>query len=164
MKRLMSGLTSAESEAFNDRVADEMERLGGLIVKRRVKKAGPPGGRFDPPGDIDVLVVNRKNRTLFLVECKELALARTPREMANELDTLFRGGEKRKSTVEKHLSRKRWAQSNLSALLEWLGVGWSKKWKVDALIVLDYRPMSAYLTTCQLPVLGLRELPQYVGS
>jgi len=133
-------------------------------VKRRVKKAGPLRGTLGPPGDIDVLVVSRKKRTVFLVECKDLALARTPREMANEFDALFRGGGKRKSTVELHLARKRWAEGNLRALLGWIGVGWSKKWKVEALLVLDHRPMTARLAASPIPVVSVAEIVEFVSN
>ncbi len=158
MKKVMSRMASGEAEKFNDKVADALESLGTLKVKRRVKKAGPLRGKLAPPGDIDVLAICRKKRIVFVIECKDLVLARTPREWANELDALVRGGKNRKSTVEKHISRKEWAEVNLRALLAWLDLGYSVKWKVEAVIVLDRRPMAAHFAKCPIPILGLREL------
>ena len=87
MKALISRLNSDAAEAFNDGVADTVEDKPDLIVNRRVKKAGRLRGADGPPGDIDVLAANRSRRRLFVIECKDLALARTPREMSQQLDT-----------------------------------------------------------------------------
>lgn len=163
MKKLMSRLAGEDSEAFNDRVAAELEKIGSLIVRSRVKRAGSLRGSLAPPGDIDVLVACRKKRIIYLLECKDLSLARTPREWANELDALFRGTGGRKSTVEKHMARRKWAETNLPALLKWLELGWSDKWHVIAAIVLDRRPMSAHLlTACPLPVMSVAEVVQII--
>ena len=76
----MGEVAHRAGEAFNDRVADVLERYPRLVVKRRLKKLGTQR----VPGDIDVLVASTKRRTLFLIECKDLALCRTPREFANQ--------------------------------------------------------------------------------
>lgn len=164
MKRAMSRVSKALAEAFNDRVADAMGSIEGLRVKRRVKKAGKVCTNLRPLGDIDVLAACSTKRVVYLVECKDLSLARTPREIAHMMNALIRGSQKSKSTVEKHLSRKRWAESNLKELLSWMKFGYSRKWKVEAMIVLDRRPMAAWLAVSPIQIMGLDELLCRLGN
>jgi len=65
------------------------------------KKIRHDGALFTPPGDIDVLAYAGVAKRLFLVECKDLGDARTPRELAHGLQRLFIGNKKR-SAVKKH--------------------------------------------------------------
>lgn len=157
MKKVISAINNARGEAFNDEVADQLQDNEDLVVKRRVKKVGSLRGRAGPPGDIDVLVAHRRRHRLYLAECKDLALARTPRELANELVALFRGHENKKSTVMKHKERARWAQEHLNEVLTWLDVPFRGKWKVQPVLVFDYKPFSAYVEHSPVPVMSADE-------
>ncbi len=165
MQRLVGELNKRRGEAFNDSVADRIAVNARLIVRRRVKKVKAAGGTLRLPGnsDIDVLVVDRGRRTVWLIECKDLALARTPREMAQELAAVFKGSERSRSTVEKHIERAEWARKHLRELLASEGLGWSDKWRVQPTIVLEHRPPSAYLFKPPVPVLALDELLTRLG-
>ena len=71
MCRLMGEIAHRAGEAFNNRVgSDVLERDASLVVKRKLKKVG----NLRVPGDIDVLAASTKRHTVFLLECKDLAL------------------------------------------------------------------------------------------
>jgi hypothetical protein len=63
-----------------------------LLVRRRISTFNDL--RTDDLGDIDVLCAERAKRTLWVVECKSLAMARTPYEMAMHLQELTVGDGK----------------------------------------------------------------------
>lgn len=165
MQRFIGELNKRRGEAFNDSVADRIVKTSKLRVRRRVKKVKSAGRTIRLPGnsDIDVLVLQRARRTIWLIECKDLALARTPREMAQELAAVFKGRGHSRSTVEKHIERAEWTRKHLRDLLASEGLGWSDKWKVRPIIVLEHRPASAYLFKPPVPVLALDELLARLG-
>ena len=99
-----------------------------------------------------------------VIECKDLALARTPREMAQELDNLFRGSRTKRPTIEKHQRRADWVRAHSRELAQWLGIERSSNWNVETLIVLDHRPASAHLAASPIPVLALDGLLNYVRN
>jgi hypothetical protein len=91
---VLAEINDRKGKDFNDRVADYFLSPGN-IVERRVKKIGQlrlrgPSGDL---GDLDVLVAMPARRLLRIIECKNLAGARTPFEMSNEVDELFRGSD-----------------------------------------------------------------------
>jgi hypothetical protein len=88
MKALVSRHANREGEAFNDEVADRLSEKPGLVVHRRLKKIGIGSGSIQPPGDIDVLAIDEERRRIYILECKNLAVARTPFELAAELRAL----------------------------------------------------------------------------
>ncbi|MFL5626695.1 MAG: hypothetical protein ACJ788_14010 [Ktedonobacteraceae bacterium] len=113
MKQVMGSILLHEGETFNNVVAEALESHPELIVARRVKEIG------DLPGDIDVLVADPQKQRLGILECKNFKLARTPREVAYELDKLFEGKHGGKTQSEK---RADWARNHVGDLLERLGL------------------------------------------
>jgi hypothetical protein len=85
MKALVSRYANREGEAFNDEVADCIAENPAFVVYRRVKKIGTGKAAIQPPGDIDVLVIDAARTRIYVLECKNLAYARTPFELAAEL-------------------------------------------------------------------------------
>lgn len=102
-----------------------------------------------------MLVADQKRRHLLAVECKDLALARTPYEMAGEMRNLFRGTEKRASIVELHQHRVDWLRKHLPEVLGWLGI---RRWKVKPLIVVDRELFTPFLQSSPIPVVPLEEV------
>jgi hypothetical protein len=167
MRQLMGEMNHEQGEAFNDEVADVLEQGGGWKVKRRVKKIKLASGSaypFGSLGDIDVLAANLKTHVLYVIECKDLALARSPRELANELVTLFecRGGKT--STIEKHQRRLAWLHSHRDDLLTWLGLSPKARWGIDPLIVVSHDLFTPHLRNSPMRIMPLRELQAKVMS
>ena len=81
-----------------------------------------------------------------------------PHELANELQSLFKGTERRKSKVDKLLARTEWVRLNLSNVLEEFGLPRNAGWTVEPLVVVDEEVFSPHLYASPVPVVSLRQL------
>jgi hypothetical protein len=141
-------------------VAEIFSQNTTLIVRTGVKKIGSLKIRDEDGdlGDIDVLVVDRKRKRLLLVECKDLAQARTPYEMGSEIINLFRGSRDKKPIVLLHQRRIEWVREHLNELLHWLDIKMTKGWKVQSLIVVDRELFTPYLESSSIPIKAIEKL------
>jgi len=157
----MNGLLNAQGEVFNKEVFGFFDALGGLSVKKGVKKIGHLRELQDHLGDIDVLVGDIHRNRILVIECKDLSVARTPYEMANEFIELFVGGGEKKSIIEKHQARANWAKSNADAIIAFLKLNPGKRWKILPLIVVDQPLMASYIRESPIEILSLEELKRF---
>jgi hypothetical protein len=166
MRQVLGEVIHGRGEDFNDLVADLFDSQENLIVRRRVKKIGSVRivAHGNDLGDIDVLVADLTSRVLRCAECKDLALARTPFEMAREMDNLFRGQGDRPSIVERHQKRTNWIREHLTLVLDWLKVEPTEGWKVEPLIVVDQELLTSYLRASPIRVISLEELRRALGQ
>jgi hypothetical protein len=134
------------------------EQVPGMLVKRRVKKVGSGSQANRPPGDIDVLVFNTLHRTIYVLECKNLAFARTPFELASELRALTESTPHHKSIIEKHQRRVHWVRENLAVILAWARLDGAEPWAVRSAVVVDEPVMSPKLRGLGEPVFGFTDL------
>jgi hypothetical protein len=109
-------------------------------------------------GDIDVLVIDKHCQLIFVIECKDLAVARTPYELKSELDSLFKGSATEKSTVEKHGLRVKWVQDNLTSILGAFNIALTGYWQVEPLLVVDEAIFSSHIYRSPIRVLSYRQL------
>jgi len=164
MKQVMSVVRNEQTKEFNDEVADLLEQNPALTVRRRVKKIGKSKiqGEQGVLGDVDVLVIDPRNFSIKVIECKDFALARVPHEMKNELDELFLGRNKKnkreKSAVEHHQERVDWIRNHLPEVLSEFGLDFDATWAVEAMIVTDYELATPHLWSSPIPVVSLSEL------
>jgi hypothetical protein len=158
MKVLVSRHANREGQAFNDTVADRLEQVPDFVVKRKVKKVGRGMRSIQPPGDIDVLVFDKTNAAIYVLECKNLALARTPYELASELRDLTESTLQRRSIIEKHRRRVVWVTQNLDAVLEWAEMDSARTWTVRSAIIVDEPVMSPKLRDLGEPVFSIDDL------
>lgn len=160
MTRLMGEFNRRRGSEFNDTVAELFAQKPDLIVRSRVKRVGAlrlqgPQGDL---GDIDVLVADPKRRHLMPIECKDLALARTPYEMSSEITNLFRGTPVKKSIVDLHQRRVQWIREHLPDVLAWIGINDSRRWKLRPLIVVDQELFTPYLQSSPIPIMSIETL------
>lgn len=158
MKALVSRHANREGEAFNDEVADRLAEKPALVVHRRLKKIGTGKASVQPPGDIDVLVIDEERGRIYVLECKNLAFARTPFELAAELRTLTETTPQHRSMIEKHQRRVKWLKANLDVVLAWAELDPAKQWEVHSAVFVDQHAMSPKLQDVGEPVFSLDEL------
>lgn len=160
MKKLISEMNNERGEDFNSLTAELFRTHGDFIVRERVKKIGRKriSDTEGDLGDIDVLIANPKKKTIMVVECKDLAIARTPNEMSNEIMNLFQGSESKKSIVEKHTKRIEWIKTNLEDVMSWLNIQSKGKWRVEGLIAVNQPLFTPYLKKSPIPVVSYEEL------
>jgi hypothetical protein len=169
MRALIGRLRDEDGRQFNKSITALFERQDGLIVRPQVKKVGHerierrPGEEL---GDIDVLVADPTARKLRAVEAKDLAVARTPAELANELAQTFQSHEGRPAAIDRHIERVEWLREHLADVLAWLGLPDEDPgaWSLEGLLVLDIELMSPYLIDPPLPVMTYRELRAELGE
>ena len=164
MKIILSEINDNRGTNFNNRVSNLFGKNSNVIVKTNIKKIGKTHIRDSKGldlGDIDVLVINPKKRLIEVVECKDLALARTPQEMRIELENLFEGGRHR-SIVERHQRRTDWVRRHLKEILLWLKMGseFSEGWKIKPLIVVDIELITPYIRKSKIDVKSFIELEE----
>lgn len=162
MKSLMSRFHRESGDAFNDVVADLFESISGMKVRRRLRKIGRrriqgPDGDL---GDIDVLVIDPFQQVTYVIECKSLAVARTPYEFKRELDEMFLGTRNKRSTVTKHNQRTQWVHANLKDVLREFSINTRTSWKVKPLIVVDEEIFSPYLYQSTIEVVSFQRLKE----
>ena len=73
-------------------------------------------------GDIDILIIDIQNKTLFSLECKSMSPSRNIKEMIEEVEKLF-GSKSEMGWIDKHLRRHTWIESSKGQI--------SAKYKVD---------------------------------
>jgi hypothetical protein len=164
MRALTGQLNRERGETFNNDVALLFENRPGLIVRRRRKKLGKKhiSGNLGALGDIDVLVIDRHCWQIFVIECKDLAIARTPHELKAELDYVFKGSKTKKSTIDKHRARVNWVQDNLASILGAFNLAFTGHWKVEPLLIFDEAIFSCHIYPSPMKVLSYRQLAEEV--
>lgn len=147
MKKLISKYQNIRGEKFNNVIEGLFSSYDFLITRGQVKKFG--GKRIEGDkgdlGDIDVLVINPRNKSIYLLECKDLSIARNPYEIHHELNNLFVGTAKKPSIVQKHSKRTMWIKENIDSVLANFSLSTKGKWLVKPLIVIDEEMISPYL-------------------
>ena len=66
-------------------------------------------------GDIDVLVINKELKKIYLLECKNTEAAKNIKQLVEEVNNLF-GGESQKGWLKKHQERYEWVLANKDLL------------------------------------------------
>jgi len=153
LRKLMGEIARRAGEMFNNRVAEVLERDARLVIRRKLKKVG----KLRLPGDIDVLTASPKRRILFLIECKDLAVCRTPREFANQIDDLFDPG---KGFLKRHLDRENWVKDHMDNLLTFLNLS-RGKWKVESLIVLSEPLIVSHMRRSPIRIITFDDLASF---
>lgn len=163
MKRLMGQLSRERGHEFNERLADILEIRLSKPVRRNVRKLGSQRiGAPEDLGDVDVLFAAHDSHTIWAVECKALASARTPHELASELMDLI-GLPGKRGLVEKHQRRLAWLADHLDELsseLKLTGTGW----QLQGAFIVDADLLGPYLRPTPVPVWTVSKLLVEVGG
>ncbi len=162
LKDWISKVQTDASDAFVRRVAEIFgDCFGPDNVRIEVNKVG--GGRLGPDGnelgDIDVLAIDESSRRVWLVECKDWGGARTPGELAGEIENLV-GSDK--SAIAKHKKRVEWLSQNVEPLLMDLDLADRGEWTLDPLLVVSHSLMGPRLRETEFDVITARELDAYL--
>jgi hypothetical protein len=162
MKQYISKYVNQAGEKFNKKVEHYFRMNPDLIVSSQVKKIGKQKieGEKGELGDIDVFVINRKKKIMWLVECKDLNRARTPFEINNELCKLFLDSENYSCIVTKHRRRTEWFERNLEVSLINNNIATSElsEWRVIPFIVVSKQMISPLLFDSSIKVVSFEEL------
>lgn len=181
LKALQSSFNDARGSGFNRRVGKQVEELlvhaysdaprdqSPFRVQVEFKKL--LGLRLPQElGDVDVLAVDIVRHRIWVLQCKNFSMAGTPHEMDNELDKLFIEKTTAGTVPEKLQKQAHWVEGNLQELLTHLGFAIpeeasnAKRWKIEALIVVDEELVTPYLRQSPVPVVTLTALNQQLKT
>ena len=157
MRKLMGEANDESGEAFNQLVSEQVAKNKKLMVYGQVKRFADHKLPREL-GDFDVLVIDSRRKKLIPLECKDLSIARTPHDMANEIRSMFLGHGEKKSYVQKHENRVSWLRANIDDVLRSFGINSSKKWKIEPLIVVSRELMTPYLHNSPIRVISYEQL------
>ena len=99
-----------------------------------------------------------------MLECKNLAFARTPFELASELRALTESTPHHKSIIQKHQRRVQWVTNNLAQILAWALLEGGELWTVRSAVVVDAPIMSPKLRDLGEPVFSFTDLSDDVAD
>ena len=161
LRRVIGRRRKQEARAFEESVADIIAATTGVPAKVRLKKVGKRRIILEGQelGDIDVLAAIVGVRVLLSIECKDLALARTPTEIRHQLDELVYGSAGKPSAIKKHLARTQWIESHLDeVLMECFGIRRETEWNVKPALVSDSELYAPHITMIPFPVWSIETL------
>ena len=149
---------------FNEKVYKAVSAItNDVIVGKGIKKFGSV--RIEnlgyELGDIDVLVILPTIKTIWLIECKNLEIARTPNEMRSEIEELFIDSQKGLSAVSKHLRRKKWVWENLDQVLSAYNLTTKGSWKIKPLLVVSRELFTLHFHKPSIEVLSYLRFVEY---
>jgi hypothetical protein len=157
MKQFLSKLNNARGTSFNRSVAAALRQNSLIVVRENVKKVPGLTGLREI-GEIDVLAAHSRERRLFVIECKDLAMARTPHELALELDRLFIGVGGKASIVDRLATKTKWIKSHLLDIRRWMGLPMVGKWGCAPLVVTDRALVTPQLRKSSTRIVSIKQL------
>lgn len=164
LKTLMSTIRQAENKHFEQETADSIREAGFCHSMAGVAKIA--GERLKDMhgrdlGDIDVLAFDPVRNIILIAECKDLEIALTPFELANEVEALISGD---RSAIVRVQGRANWIRGNPAAAMSHLGAEPSKTTPhVEAVVVTSRMLITAKSVPSSVPILSLAELPIWIG-
>ena len=160
LKRVVGERRELKAVSFEESVRVLASEVTGVQAKGRVKKVGKQrialGGA--DLGDIDVLGVVPSERVLLCIECKALALARTPAEVQNQVEELI-GKAGKPGAIQKHQQRVKWIEAHLDqVLLECFGIDRKGRWRVKPILVSDGELFAPHIKRIPFGALSIETL------
>lgn len=159
LKQVLSRINNRRGSNFNREVAAFLRGHAHLQVKENVKKLPGLLGLREL-GEIDVLGADVRRKALFVLECKDLAIARNPHEFALELDNLFVGVQDKLSIIARLTLKSKWIELHLREVLTWMQVPNVDGWRCEPLVVVDREMVTPRLRQSQIRVLSLKKLKE----
>lgn len=161
MKEALSRARDQKGEDFEQQVEFALQGRCHPVVRRAYKFGALDLHDVDglDLGDIDVLAFCPASNTLYVIEAKSLLVARTPRELQNEMSNLVEGEH---SAVERLRGRYDWVLANRTAVFSALGID-NTTAAVKPLIVIDSDLLSARFES-PFPIVTLSRLGEFLDQ
>jgi hypothetical protein len=142
-------LTSLSTKASAEMVSSVIGEFNNPELVIDLGKYIGPGKDFEYEknlGDVDVLIIDPQSKTLFSLECKNMAASRSFKEMVEEVGKLF---EKR--WIEKHMERHRWISTHLDQIEDYYQIQ-LESYQVKSIFITAEEMLTPYLSKHPLPL------------
>lgn len=123
MKSWLAGISGDKGKPFREDVKKWFQKNSDYEIipyeVRMEKDAGKGHIQTDRHyGDIDLLVIDHKQKIIYPIECKNILGGRNVHEMKVEMDDyLGRDGKDKKAKLRKHVERHEWLNANKGSLI-----------------------------------------------
>lgn len=144
MKRYVTLLRQEVNDRFQHEVAQLFASAGARVSERVTQFGKLRLLRADgnPMGDVDVLVLDNRQKVMVAVEVKDFELARTPAELSNEMKKLLQG---HKSAAGHHEERLSFLREHRDEVHSGLGLSGSPgDWQIQGAIVTSHNLMAIH--------------------
>lgn len=152
-------INNEKGKVLRDEVAKWLTDEGTLeIIPYEVKPSKLSGNQDDGKyGDVDILAIDKSQKVIFSIECKNTVSARVIHEMKTEMDK-YLGRNEDSSWVHKHARRDTWLKDNIDLLSSL--VDNSQEYSVVSLIMTSEDIPTTYLAqdTLPLPIISFPSL------
>ena len=159
MSVLLGNIGDERGRKYTDRVVDVLKRMAVFEIYANVKKinkkkiADINGKTY---GDIDVLIVDKGKKHIYVTEVKDFNFSRNPYELHMEYLKMF-DDSKKTSYSTKHLKRVNWVKEHIDDVKIQYGLG-DSIWKVSGLFIVSEQLLSNNVYSKELEVITLPEL------
>ena len=161
MQRSISEARRKINDAFARSVSKRLERLD-MATRLSVKKIGRHrivDESGNDLGDVDVLAAHPASRSVVAVETKDFEIARTPAEIAHELEKLFLGSRSKSPTIDLHRRRVEWLHDHLDdVLLSFELENSDGPWQVIGAVVTSDPLITPLVSSSTMPVIPYDDL------
>jgi hypothetical protein len=158
LKSLMGQISNGKGNPFRQVAMEWFQANSDFAVIPYEVDIKPKGPLIAPKhlGDIDLLVVDHKQKLIYPIECKNISSAKTMYEMWSEI-VAYLGDDKNDEDAKiiKHLNRHNWLQENKATLNKFLGI--SEDYLIKSFVLTPDEIPLTYLKkhTLPLPVVAL---------
>jgi hypothetical protein len=165
LRDVISAVGSEAGHAFEHEVADLVEGRFD-VVRRSVKRVD--GNKIirdngEDLGDIDVLAADAASKLVFAIECKDLAGALTPTEVAGELKEHFDVVPGTSSS--KHRERTAWLADHISQVLTELSITDDPAgWRVVGVFVTSTTVMAQHIKDTDFDIVSVRNVSAWLDD
>lgn len=117
----------------------------------------------DPPcGEIDVLCLNKNNKTIFVFEAKSILQKNRPYSINQVFNDFF--GDRGKKYNQKLDKKYNFVNNNLETFIRHFNLEYDEHWKVKKAFVVDKRIFAAFHTEYNVEFLFVSELEEFVNN
>lgn len=113
-------------------------------------------------GEIDVLCVNKNNKTVFVFEAKSILQKNRPYSINQVFNDFF--GKNGKRYNQKLDNKYNFVNNNLEAFIRHFKLDYNEDWKVKKAFVVDKRIFAAFHTEYDVEFLFVSELEEFISN
>ena len=161
MKDYEAKMNNIKGKIFNDQVFNYLSSFDSVIVRKNVKKINKnyiSDQRNNSLGDIDILYICIKKKTIGIIETKNFNISRNYYEIFNEYKKMF-DRENPKCFYNKHKKRVEWVKSHIDDIIKEFNLP-DIKWKVKDLFVVENYIISNKVFDVKANICTLRDLTE----
>jgi hypothetical protein len=155
--QLLAERNRIKGAEYRNEVADWLVMNTSLDVHEHEAKISPNGllKAESDKGDIDIIAIDRSNKIIYSIECKNTSQSKMAYDYKSEIDT-YLGVDGKEGLIQKHINRHRWLTENCEIVLKTLRLA-EKHQIISVVISKNILPMK-HLRFIEVPIVSFYEV------